>query len=64
MAAASRVAQANAAVEEYEEYSDEVDEEEDDVDPGDEVDTSGRLRQPISYNRTLLELHRRISLRV
>lgn len=53
----SRVAQANAAVEEELEYSDEVDEDgEDDLDG--EMDTSSRLRQPLSYNRSLLELYR------
>ena len=53
----SRVAAANAAVEQdLDEYSDELDEAED----GDntELDISGRLNQPQSHNRSLLELYR------
>ena len=62
MARNSRVAQANAAVEaELEEYSDEVDAEEVEDEPADEVDTSTRLIQPISYNRSLLDLYRKLS---
>ena len=53
----SRVAQANAAVEEELDYSDEVDEAEEEDLYG-EMDTSSRLRQPLSYNRSLLELYR------
>ena len=52
----SRVAQANAAVEEEMDYSDEVDEEEEDYLDG-EMDTSSRLRQPVSHHRSLLELY-------
>jgi len=55
----SRVAQANAAVEdELDNYSDEVDDEEDDNSDGDEIDTTSRLMQPSSYNRSLMELYR------
>ena len=53
----SRIAQANAAVEEEMDYSDEVDEDEEDNLDG-EMDTSSRLRQPLSYNRSLLDLYR------
>lgn len=53
----SRVAEVNAAVEEELEYSDEADEEEQDELDG-EMETSSRLRQPLSYNRSLLELYR------
>lgn len=56
----SRVAQANAAVEEEMDYSDEVDEDEEGDDLDGEMDTSSRLRQPLSYNRSLLELYRTI----
>jgi hypothetical protein len=59
----SRIAQANAAVEEEMDYSDEVDEDEEDNLDG-EMDTSSRLRQPLSYNRSLLELYRMPVLRV
>jgi len=52
----SRVAQANAAVEEEMDYSDEVDEDEEDYLDG-EMDTSSRLRQPVSHHRSLLELY-------
>lgn len=55
----SRVAQANAAVEEELNYSDEEDEgEDDDSINGEDLDTSGRLMQPLSYNRSLIELYR------
>jgi len=55
------VAQANAAVEaEVEYYSDEVDEVEVDEEVGDELDTSSRLIQPQSYNRSLLDLYRNL----
>jgi hypothetical protein len=56
----SRVAQANAAVEdELGTYSDEVDEEDvNDEINGEELDTTGRLGQPLSYNRSLMELYR------
>jgi hypothetical protein len=55
----SRVAQANAAVEdELDTYSDEVDEEDVDDTNGEELDTTGRLGQPLSYNRSLMELYR------
>jgi hypothetical protein len=55
-----RVAEANNAVEEeMENYSDEEDiEENDDDEPTDEIDTSSRLRQPLSYNRSLMDLYR------
>jgi len=59
----SRVAQSNAAVEEYD-YSDELEEEEDEEDEEEEeeeasaeLDTSGRLIQPASYNRSLIDLY-------
>jgi len=56
----SRVAQANNAVEEeLENYSDEEDvEENDDDETSGELDTSSRLRQPLSYNRSLMDLYR------
>ena len=51
-----RIAQANAAVEyELEGYSDEDDQE---FENNDELDTSSRLKQPVSYNRSLVELYR------
>ena len=54
-----RVAQANAAIEdELDSYSDEIDDEGDDDSNGDEVDTTSRLMQPASYNRSLIELYR------
>ena len=52
-----RVAAANAAVEEEINYSDEEDFEQED-EPTDEIDTSSRLIQPQSYNRSLFELYR------
>lgn len=56
----SRVAEANAAVEELvDTYSDEEDMELDDDDENlEEIDTSSRLNQPLSYNRSLMELYR------
>ena len=55
----SRVAEANAAVEdEVDTYSDEEGEELDDDENLEEVDTSSRLNQPLSYNRSLMELYR------
>lgn len=56
----TRVAEANNAVEdELENYSDEEDiEENDDDEMNDEIDTSSRLRQPLSYNRSLMDLYR------
>jgi hypothetical protein len=56
----SRVAQANAAIEEELQYSDELEEDDDDTDDEDtgQLDTKGRLVQPVSYNRSLLELYR------
>ena len=54
----SRVAQANAVVEEqFEDFSDEM-EEVSELDPGEEMDTSQRVSQPKSYNRSLKELFR------
>jgi TATA-binding protein-associated factor Taf7 len=59
MSTRSRVAAANAAVEEeVVNYSDEEDEEEEEDDQSDELDTSVRLVQPQSYNRSLFELYR------
>jgi hypothetical protein len=53
----SRVAEANAAIEDQiDSYSDEEDEELDD-ETLQEVDTSSRLNQPLSYNRSLIELY-------
>ena len=54
------MAEANNAVEdELENYSDEEDiEENDDDEMNDEIDTSSRLRQPLSYNRSLMDLYR------
>lgn len=55
----SRVAEVNAAIEdEVVSYSDEEDAEVDDIENLDEVDTSSRLNQPLSYNRSLMELYR------
>jgi len=56
----SRVAQANAAVEEELQYSDELEEDGDETDDEDtgQIDTKTRLVQPVSYNRSLLELYR------
>ena len=55
----SRIAEANAAVEdEVVSYSDEEDAEVDDNENLDELDTSSRLNQPLSYNRSLMELYR------
>ena len=55
----SRVAKANAAVEEeLEDYSDGVDDEEFEDETTDDLDTSARLIQPLSYNRSLWELYR------
>jgi hypothetical protein len=55
----SRIAEANAAVEdEVDTYSDDEDEELDDDENLEEVDTSSRLNQPLSYNRSLMELYR------
>jgi hypothetical protein len=56
----TRVAEANNAVEnELENYSDEENiEENDDDEMSDELDTSSRLRQPLSYNRSLMDLYR------
>lgn len=57
----SRIQQANAAVEDgVDEYSDELDEELEDDNGGDDVDFGSRLPIPVSYNRTLAELYRRI----
>ena len=54
----ARVARANAEIEADlpGDYSDEVEEFEEEV--GDDLDVSGRLVQPVSYNRNLLELYR------
>jgi hypothetical protein len=54
----TRVARANAEIEADlpGDYSDEVEEFEEEV--GDDLDVSGRLVQPVSYNRSLLELYR------
>jgi hypothetical protein len=53
----SRVALRNAAVEE-DEFSSEVDaDEEEEEEEDDELDTSTRLLQPVSYNRSLLDLY-------
>jgi hypothetical protein len=56
----SKIAAANAAIEEELEYSDELEEDADDTDEEetDQIDTKGRLVQPVSYNRSLLELYR------
>jgi hypothetical protein len=56
----SRVAQANAAIEEELQYSDELEEEDDDTDDEDtdQLETKERLVQPVSFNRSLLELYR------
>lgn len=58
----SRIAAANAAIEEELDYSDELEEDGDDTDDeeADQIDTKGRLVQPVSYNRSLLELYRTI----
>jgi len=62
MPSKSRVAQANEAVEEeLDTYSDEEDPQLSEDDNVDEIDTSTRLRQPLSYNRSLMELYRTIS---
>ena len=53
-----RVAAANAVVEEeIEGYSDEVEEEAEDDETAGELDITARLNQPLSYNRSLLELY-------
>jgi hypothetical protein len=56
----SRVARANAAVEEAieAEYSDEGSEELDDDDAGDNISFGSRVPIPMSHNRSLKELHR------
>ena len=55
------VARKNAQVEAENDFSDEVEEEEDeDEDPdefSDQLDTTTRLIQPASYNRSLLDLY-------
>jgi hypothetical protein len=55
----SRAAEAHVPAAEDEEfdYSDEEDEEGEEEQDG-ELDTSGRLMQPQSYNRSLFELYR------
>jgi len=56
-----RVQQANAAVEDaVQDYSDENESELDENDGGDGVAIDDRLPIPASYNRTLLELYRKI----
>jgi len=55
----SRIAEANAAIEDQvDSYSDEEDEDLDDDENLDEIDTSSRLNQPLSYSRSLMELYR------
>ena len=55
----SHIAEANALVEdEVVTYSDEEDAELDDDENLEELDTSSRLNQPLSYNRSLMELYR------
>ena len=55
----SRIAEASAAIEdEIDTYSDEEDDRIDDDENLEEIDTSTRLNQPLSYNRSLMELYR------
>jgi hypothetical protein len=58
----TRVAKANAAVEEELEGFSEEDEEVEEDESDDEFDSSSRLRQPLSYNRSLMELYRNLTL--
>lgn len=58
----TRVAKVNAAVEEdLDGFSDDADEDAEDDESNDEFDTSSRLRQPLSYNRSLIELYRNLT---
>jgi len=61
MSRRSRVAEANAHVEEeFDEFSDEEDEEIEQEET-DDLDLSTRLNQPVSYNRSLFELYRTLA---
>jgi len=55
----SRIAEANAAIEdEVDTFSDEEDGQVEDDENLEDLDTSSRLNQPLSYNRSLMELYR------
>ena len=57
----TQVGEANVVVEEEQQnYSDEedIDDNDDDNESSDEIDTSSRLKQPLSYNRSLMDLYR------